>query len=1376
MCAARPECMLPQRGASCRIVRQRGQRMANFSKVMETAEVIGIVPAREGNMELYGGAAAAPGKYSIGPSRSLKRTTAVPLQAAIAAAFAAAISLAYGWTAPAGESGLPVIPAVPTAASGAPSPATEKAFAKLIIAGDASEADRAFAAAIRGNPNDAFAYLGASWCARLFGRHSEAAEYAAASLRTGASTPWAEVFLRTAVETLPTAKSRGTFLAACEAVEKAQDAKPAFKALVRRERATALLAEGRSAEAAKLLDTLNIARDWAMIGPFDNRDKSGFDAEYPPEKTAALDLEAPLDGRLGKVRWFRPVIPDSSVWDGWVDLGELIEPNLHSAAYAVTFIKASDDRTCAVRVGCAGAVKVWINDRLAITLNEYNDAYFEKTVCPAFLHKGWNKILVKSATVEGPWGFVLRVTEPDGRPTEGIEFDSSARAAAEYAAERTGRLPPLARETVDEGAPAFLRAMAEAQPENAFVRACLGTVLRGRRLGDREERQAEGAFRRAASLAPECPVFPLLYALSASDRNMARQHVETVANKNRELAWPAEILARFALDAGFLHDCEDYCRRLIDDRRNAGGMAKYLLGCALLRRGYRPEARAMLRDAYAEYPLVPEIALKLAEAVDAPPERRAVLNRALRRNADCAALSNALADSLLRAGMAPEAAGALEGSARIRPFDVSTRLRCAEMRLRSGDTRKAAEMYIACSRLAPGRSDVYEKWGMERLRAGDVPEAARLWEKALAIKPNNPILQDLMRETGDGRAREFYADFQVSLKDFEGRIPTPEDFPAENVVFLLNQEYVRVNDNGTHSRMRRAIAKVLREGGKEIVRTHRIPYDQSRQTVEVKRAAVIAPDGRETASARISDTAIPATYGVETRIYDEYHDKVIVFPDVEVGSIVDLQYTVRDAGENPYGDYFADSFLLGGEYPVLRNQYILDIPADAPRPFRFKVVGSDLRPREVPSGERGRKTIIWERFDSPGIPHEHLMPPWPDMVPSVQVSTFSDWNEVGAWYWNLAKEQLAAGEGIAAKAAELARGAASTAEKLKAAHDFVIKEVRYLGIEFGRYGYKPHRAEDTLRSLYGDCKDSAALLCAILKELGIESRLVLVRAVDDGAIHPDSLPSPHLFNHAIAYVPTPDGKEYWIDCTTDTFAMGEVPFGDQGANALIVEPGGGRFAKIPRSSAHENGIRISADFDVRPTGAAALTVRDRCHGQFAPQYRAMVQTPGRFRQEIETRIARRFAGASVKNLRFEDWSKLSSPMWVEYEAEIPSLATPSGDRKAIPCSYYNLRLTERYAPQTDRKHDLEMWYPWSQRVEISYRLPKEMRLASLPDPVDVAEPFGYYKRTAGREGETVRIVEEFVLSSSRIRAADYQAFRAFCVKVDSLQEAKILLE
>ena len=53
------------------------------------------------------------------------------------------------------------------------------------------------------------------------------------------------------------------------------------------------------------------------------------------------------------------------------------------------------------------------------------------------------------------------------------------------------------------------------------------------------------------------------------------------------------------------------------------------------------------------------------------------------------------------------------------------------------------------------------------------------------------------------------------------------------------------------------------------------------------------------------------------------------------------------------------------------------------------------------------------------------------------------------------------------------------------------------------------------------------------------------------------MPAPNLYNHCIAYVPDVDGRDYWIDGTTDYHQLGEVPYADQGAQVLVVGPDGG---------------------------------------------------------------------------------------------------------------------------------------------------------------------------------------------------------------------------
>src|SRR4051794_21359556 len=92
----------------------------------------------------------------------------------------------------------------------------------------------------------------------------------------------------------------------------------------------------------------------------------------------------------------------------------------------------------------------------------------------------------------------------------------------------------------------------------------------------------------------------------------------------------------------------------------------------------------------------------------------------------------------------------------------------------------------------------------------------------------------------------------------------------------------------------------------------------------------------------------------------------------------------------------------------------------------------------------------------------------------------------------------------------------------------------------------------------------------MLKELGIDSRLVLLRTANAGPVPHDSLPMPNLFNHCIAYIPSVGGRDYFIDGTADYLRLGEVPAMDRTAQVLVVEPNGGKFVQIPADKPEDN--------------------------------------------------------------------------------------------------------------------------------------------------------------------------------------------------------------
>ena len=104
--------------------------------------------------------------------------------------------------------------------------------------------------------------------------------------------------------------------------------------------------------------------------------------------------------------------------------------------------------------------------------------------------------------------------------------------------------------------------------------------------------------------------------------------------------------------------------------------------------------------------------------------------------------------------------------------------------------------------------------------------------------------------------------------------------------------------------------------------------------------------------------------------------------------------------------------------------------------------------------------------------------------------------------------------------------------------------VRYTGIEFGNGAIVPRTPREILARRFGDCKDQAALLVAMLRAAGLQADVALLSAGTGIDVVPE-LPGLGGFNHAI--VRLAGDPPLWIDPTIHCLPAGRLPRADQGA-------------------------------------------------------------------------------------------------------------------------------------------------------------------------------------------------------------------------------------
>ncbi|MBW3543023.1 MAG: hypothetical protein KY476_22405 [Planctomycetes bacterium] len=168
--------------------------------------------------------------------------------------------------------------------------------------------------------------------------------------------------------------------------------------------------------------------DWQIIGPFDNREKAGFQAAYPPEKE--FDPEASYDGQLGRVAW-QPVSTADPY--GILDIAKELENYKGSCMYLTAEVVSPRQRDVQIRLGTPNAWKLWVNGEPVFGREEYHRGMkIDQYKVPAMLKAGSNRLLFKICQNEQKedWAqryqFQLRVTDEAGAAIDTAETPGPA--------------------------------------------------------------------------------------------------------------------------------------------------------------------------------------------------------------------------------------------------------------------------------------------------------------------------------------------------------------------------------------------------------------------------------------------------------------------------------------------------------------------------------------------------------------------------------------------------------------------------------------------------------------------------------------------------------------------------------------------------------------------------------------------------------------------------------------------------------------------------------------------------------------------------------------------------------------------------------------
>lgn len=616
-------------------------------------------------------------------------------------------------------------------------------------------------------------------------------------------------------------------------------------------------------------------------------------------------------------------------------------------------------------------------------------------------------------------------------------------------------------------------------------------------------------------------------------------------------------------------------------------------------------------------------------------------------------------------------------------------------------------------------------------------------------------------------------------------MPLPSYDKDVHAVVLHNEEVITVDSSGRLTTTERRAVRITQKDGKsDAVAT--AFYLSKFSNVKDFEAWLIAPGGAVTSFGkketidRISDP---------DDIYDEGRVKIINASSLaDVGYVFGYTATVED---RPL--FYQHQFHFQDTHPALRSRLTLNLPSG------WKATSLTFNRDQVQPQISGT-TYTWELTGLPAIKDEPMSPSFYNVVPRVAVNygpegttasdkVFSSWKDVSVWATRLYEPKVVINEAIRAKTMELTANAKTELEKIRAIGTFV-QNLQYISIDIGvghGNGLIPRASDMVLGRGYGDCKDKANLMRAMLKVLGIDAFPVIIYSGDPTFVRAE-WPSPRQFNHCIIAVKVSKetegptviehaglGRLLIFDATDQFTPVGDLPDYLQGSNGLVLAGEQGGLFEMPVTPPDFNAWNRETEFSLSESGAISGKMVERITGQESRRPRTMLRSISNddFRKSVEYWLTRGATAAKLVGLKpNDDHQNASFDMEIEFSA--PLYGQLMQNRLLVFKPVVANRSRSVYLTEKSRENPISLESNLF-REKVVIDLPAGFDVDEMPEPVKIATSFGSYETAYEVVDGKLHFSRSMMTKRTVVPVEKYETVRDFFTKIRDAEQSPVVL-
>lgn len=616
------------------------------------------------------------------------------------------------------------------------------------------------------------------------------------------------------------------------------------------------------------------------------------------------------------------------------------------------------------------------------------------------------------------------------------------------------------------------------------------------------------------------------------------------------------------------------------------------------------------------------------------------------------------------------------------------------------------------------------------------------------------------------------------------KIPTPASIGDAPAVVLFDEYLITVDAQNHAIERERFAVRILKPQGRIYSRCEadeKLNYFRSWTTTA----------GGQQLQARDTDFKDIGAYG-DAYLQATERLRILNPPGNDPGAVVGCE-TERHL--RPYMD--SEDWQIQASIPIVDEALQIALPPGGHYADSWSR-HTPIKPMEVETNQ-----LRWEIQDMPALDLEniHAAPPWEALAARMAVmwgdsavkGADNQWRAIGQWQDGLEAHRFDPTPEIEAEAQKLVVGAPDFYTKLSHITGFIQKTVRYFIVEKGIGGWQAHYAGDIYRNRYGDCKDKATLLIAMLQAVGIRAYYLHVDS-ERGVIDPaaPSLIGDHMIT-AIELLPGDDdprlmarvkianGKTLLVfDPTDEETPVGLIRGQLQGAYGNISDGADSQVLEMPvlppesAEQSHKGTFAMTAD------GTLSGEITDEFAGVDAAREREFLKNTDskKLHDSLEEMLSHDLPGLDMKGFEFHQTDDLDKPVALDLRVDDTNYAHTAGtlllvrprvvgsDSRSVP----DLMKAE------PRKYPIEVGYPGRQRDSFDIVLPPGYVVDETPDPVNVDFDFATYHSATTAKGNVLHYEREYVVRQVEIPASRAADFRKLESAVVSDEKGTVVLK